>query len=313
MSYPTDESERQTANPLGLCASAVNEVMDFCVQSAIHMDKRGKQAEVLAHGFFIGGIKDIPNELLNHGWLTAGKAGLAGAFGAALSVAVSSKIKWLAAGAKCLGLGFGGSAIAATAIDFGSKPKLQSALSSVWKSPDEKTVSAGKIIAETECGPEAFNWGLTMPCAMIGGMGGKAGMKWLTGKWNSRQRMLVEAKEAKTDLARLDESGRVLVEPSEHELAVLQRFVQHGQHVVPGMTVDRAILIPEEAFNKTAIMAKIKLPSGVTDPFKAESALKKTAAYLCIDYEDALFDCTLESEDMADIPGSAMILDKLRQ
>lgn len=182
MAHPTDANDQNVANPVGLCARAVTEAWDFCIQTALHLDKRARQAEVISHGLVVGGIKDTPNELLNHGWQTAGKAAMASAIGAGISIAIDSKIKWLAFGAKSIGLALGGTAIASTAIELSSKRSLQSALSNVWNSSDPRFVQAGKSIAEIECGPEGFNWLLTLPSAALGAVGGKTTMKWLNNK-----------------------------------------------------------------------------------------------------------------------------------
>ena len=312
MSHPTDESERSYANPLGACAFAVHEAMDFCVQSTNHLDKRARQVDVLAHGFFIGGIKDIPNELLNHAGETAAKTGISAAIGACLSLAVTSKVKLLSVGAKWLGIGMGASALVATTLDLQAKPKLQLALAAAWNAP--LSVPASKAVAEKECAQEGFNWGLSLPCAMIGGLGAKSGMNWLAGRRGVRLTGDVAPKGDQLPLTkpRLDDTGRLLMEPSECELSMLKAFIQQAQELVPGVKIDRAVSLPEKAFGKPAVMAKIKLPAGIRQPFEAEHNLKVLASDLSID-NNWLLDCTLEAEDLADMNGSALLLHGLAQ
>ncbi|MBX9770645.1 MAG: hypothetical protein K2X29_04710, partial [Candidatus Obscuribacterales bacterium] len=156
MSNPSDAVEDRNPDIPSLCGKAVAEAWDFNAQSVMHMDKRGKQAEVVAHGLVVGGIKDIPNELLNHLWETAEKAGAIGIFSACLGAALNAKTKWIATTAKFLGWGLGSTALTGTAIDLASKPRLQAALSNIWQSDDKQTMAASKLVAEGECGPTGF-------------------------------------------------------------------------------------------------------------------------------------------------------------
>ncbi|MBX9877264.1 MAG: hypothetical protein K2Y22_02290 [Candidatus Obscuribacterales bacterium] len=311
MSHPTDELDHKYANPLGFCASAIYETMDFCVQSAMHPDKRIRQADVLTHGLIVGGIKEIPNQILNHAGETATKMGVAGAIGAAFSLLIDSKTKFLSTGAKWLGLGMGVGAIAATAVDLHSKPKLKSALEAAWNKPE--AVAAGKQIAEAECGPDGFNWGLSVPATIVGGIGAKGAMKY----WSYRQALSNGAETLlKPDIVDgptpgLDEAGRLLLEPTAHEFSMLQTFILHAQELVPGVKVDRAISIPEEAFGQPAVMAKIRLPAGTTRPFEDAYKLKRLAAHLAID-NDWLFDCTIDGEELIDMNGTAILLHGLK-
>ncbi|MBX9769846.1 MAG: hypothetical protein K2X29_00660 [Candidatus Obscuribacterales bacterium] len=178
MSNPKDKSENNVfAQGLVCSANAVNEVFDFCIQTGQHLDKRRAQAEVIAHGLVVGGIKDIPNELLNHTGETLAKLGSISLISAGLGAALGAKSKWIATGAHCLGWVLGGSAVAATAVELAAKPRLQTALSDVWRNSDEKTMSNGKAIAEIECGPIGFNWELCFPASAVGGIGGRLAMR----------------------------------------------------------------------------------------------------------------------------------------
>lgn len=171
----SDSSKQSDANVLANAASfsmdAVHEAWDFSCQSLAHLDRRGRQAEVIAHGLIVGAIKDLPNELLDHTQETATKFGLLTAIAACLSAAASSKLTWLTGTAKWLGRGLGGAALAHTAFDLSSKTMLQRALSAVWH--DEAAMPNSKHVAERECGPTGFNWALCLPAALAGGVGAR--------------------------------------------------------------------------------------------------------------------------------------------
>ncbi len=93
---------------------------------------------------------------------------------------------------------------------------------------------------------------------------------------------------------------------------MLQTFIRQAQDLVPGVKVDRAVSIPEAAFGKPGVMAKLKLPPGTKDTFEAEHNLKTLASDLSID-NNWLLDCTLDGEDLADLYGSALLLHGLAQ
>lgn len=178
-----DSSKQSDTNLLAQEAScstnAVHEAWDFSCQSLAHLDRRGRQAEVIAHGLIVGGIKDLPNELLNHGWETAAKGGTISLVSACLGSAISAKTKWIATTARLIGLGLGSTAILETAFDLASKPKLQSALRNVWTYGNERTIAASKNVAEVEAGPIGFNWGLALPAAALGSVAGRLAIKHL--------------------------------------------------------------------------------------------------------------------------------------
>lgn len=162
------------------CQQAVGEAWDFTCQTALHLDKRAKQAEVLAHGLVVGGLKDTPNEMFNHTGETLAKVGITGALGACLGAAMASRVPWVKVATHTFGLLAGGTAIAATAIDFHSRPKLQTALADVWHNDkNEMVIAASKAVAEAECGPEGFNWMLAVPSAAVGAAAGKVGMSFV--------------------------------------------------------------------------------------------------------------------------------------
>lgn len=162
------------ASTLSLSANAVYEAWDFACQSLNNLNGRSRQAEVIAHGLVVGGIKDLPNELINHSLETAAKAGTIGLLSACIGAAISAKTKWIANTAKVLGFGLGSTAVAETTFDLASKPKLQRALSAVWQSGDAKTIAASKTVAEMEVGPIGFNWGLALSASAFGAVAGRS-------------------------------------------------------------------------------------------------------------------------------------------
>lgn len=169
-----DSSKQSDTNLLAQEAScstnAVHEAWDFSCQSLAHLDRRGRQAEVIAHGLIVGGIKDLPSELLDHTQETATKFGLLTAIAACLSAAASSKVTWLTCTAKWLGRGLAGTAVAHTTFDLSSKPMLQRSLSAVWHDNGQVAMTNSKRIAERECGPTGFNWALCLPAGLVAGI-----------------------------------------------------------------------------------------------------------------------------------------------
>lgn len=171
----SDSSKPSDTDLLAQAAScttnAVHEAWDFTCQSLAHLDRRGRQAEVIAHGLIVGGIKDMPAELLDHTQETATKFGLLTGIAACLSAAASSRITWLTCAAKWLGHGLGGAAVAHTAFDLSSKKTLQRSLSAVWHDDSQTAMANSKRVADLECGPTGFNWALCLPAGIAAGIG----------------------------------------------------------------------------------------------------------------------------------------------
>lgn len=174
----SDSSIQSDANLLAQAASfstnAVHEAWDFSSQSLAHLDRRGRQVQVVAHGLIVGGIKDLPNELLDHTQETAIKFGLLTTIAAFLSAAASSKVTLVTSAAKWLGHGLAGAAVIHTAFDLSSKPMLQRSLSAVWHDDDPAAMTNSKRIAERECGPTGFAWALCLPAGLVGAIGARA-------------------------------------------------------------------------------------------------------------------------------------------
>ncbi len=238
MSNPSDAIEDRSLDVPSLCGKAVMEAWDFSAQSVMHMDKRGKQAEVIAHGLVVGGIKDIPNELLNHPWETAGKASAIGMVSACLGAALSAKTKWIATTAKFLGWGLGSTALATTAIDLASKPKLQAALSNIWQSDDKQTMVASKVVAEGECGPTGFDFGLALPAAVAGGIGGRMAFK----RWELtrpvppnllKSDLVLHASDIKTSIKKFVPNA------AKDEVAMLDEFVGRAKLLTDNFAIKR--------------------------------------------------------------------------
>ncbi|MBX9771788.1 MAG: hypothetical protein K2X29_10475, partial [Candidatus Obscuribacterales bacterium] len=163
-------------------SNALEEVLDFCSQTIEHPEARIRQTGTVLQGIFVGGIKDIPNELQNHPLETCGKVIAAGALGALAGGAIALEIPILTGitiGAGVTMLGFG---IDDSYKRMSSDKQLQSALRSVWNDTDYFTQMKANDTAEKVLGPEAFNWGVTLPAGLVGGFGGGIATKVVAAK-----------------------------------------------------------------------------------------------------------------------------------
>lgn len=139
-----------------------------------HLDGRTRQATVAAYGAVVGGIKDIPNEFMNHPLETAGKVAIAGVTGTALAAAAAAESPLVVSGAL-----LGASAASALSLwdsynRLASNEKLKHAMDAVYKSGDPSTIASSLKVASDVIGPEAFNYGLVMASMCGGGRGPKA-------------------------------------------------------------------------------------------------------------------------------------------
>lgn len=163
-------------------SNALGEVIDFCSQTVQHPEARLRQTGTVLQGIVVGGIKDIPNELVNHPLETCGKVVVAGTLGAAAGAAIALEIPLvtgitIGAGVTMLGVG-----VIDSFKRMSSDKQLQGALSSVWKDSDFYTQMQAKDTAEKVLGPEAFNWGVTLPAGLAGGIGGNVATKMVAAK-----------------------------------------------------------------------------------------------------------------------------------
>lgn len=133
-----------------------------CATAVAHIEARSRQATVATYGAIVGGIRDIPNELVNHPWETAGKLAVAGITGAALGAAAAAESPIIANGAIFLGAAATGTALWGSYKKLERDKQLREAMSAVYKLGDLKTMTSSMQAAADIIGPEAFNYGLAL-------------------------------------------------------------------------------------------------------------------------------------------------------
>lgn len=163
-------------------SNALDEVLEFCSQTVQHPEARLRQTGTVLQGFFVGGIKDIPNEVINHPLETCSKVVVAGGIGIAAGAALALEIPivtgiTIGTGVTMLGVG-----IYDSFKRMSSNSQLQGALRNVWKDEDFYAQMQANDKAEKILGPEAFNWGVTLPAGLVGGFGGNIATKMVAAK-----------------------------------------------------------------------------------------------------------------------------------
>lgn len=174
-------------------SNALGEVIDFCFQTMQHPEARLRQTGTVLQGIVVGGLKDIPNEFMNHPLETCGKVVVAGTLGTAAGAAIALEIPLvtgitIGTGVTMLGVG-----IIDSCKRMSSDKQLQSALSSVWKDSDFYTQMQANDTAEKVLGPEAFNWSVTLPAGLAGCIGGNIATKMVAAKLLSGKTTIVPA------------------------------------------------------------------------------------------------------------------------
>jgi len=155
----------------------LGDVFDFFKESVLHPGARMRQAEVLADGLAIGGLKEVPNQILNHTGETAWKALGSTVAGVGFGVALGSANKFLKAGAGAVSSLMLGAGILHELNGIVSDRKLAGALDSVWKNGDAETLRKAKQVGEAELGGKSFEIGLGVICGTAGGVAGGFGIK----------------------------------------------------------------------------------------------------------------------------------------
>ena len=183
--------------------NALDEVLDFCSQTVQHPEARIRQTGTVLQGIVVGGIKDIPNELMNHPLETGVKVAVAGTLGVGAGAALALEIPIITGitiGAGVTMLGFG---IADSFKRMADDKQLQGALHNVWKSEDFYTQMQANDTAEKVLGPEAFNWGVTLPAGLVGGFGGNIATKMVAAKLLSGKPAVIPVDTPEFDLANM--------------------------------------------------------------------------------------------------------------
>jgi hypothetical protein len=146
---------------------------NFCANTIANPRGRLRQADVTTAGAALGGLKQVPKELVNHPWETVGKVATAAVAGAAFSAAAASESPVIAGGALVIGaIGMGGAALD-TCISLGKNERFRRAMDAVYKSDDPATELKALQEVSDVAGPEGFDYGI----AILGSVGAIDGPK----------------------------------------------------------------------------------------------------------------------------------------
>lgn len=159
---------------------------NFCNKTINNPAARMRQVEVAVDGFVVGGIKEIPNQLINHPVETAEKALIAGATAAAFGAVMATGSPALMGGALLAGGVLAGASLANSFNRMTNDGKLSTALNTAWNTYADEDLIRCKSVAENKLGIEAFDLGLTAAfCTGGGAFGGKIMAESLAKpKWN---------------------------------------------------------------------------------------------------------------------------------
>ncbi|MBS1953357.1 MAG: hypothetical protein JST89_04170 [Cyanobacteria bacterium SZAS-4] len=168
--FLSESGSNRPANPTKVFEDAYNFYNDTINDPAARM----RQVEVAVDGFVVGGLKEIPNQLVNHPVETAEKALVAGATAAAFGAVMATGSPALMGSALLAGGILTGAGLANSYSRMTNDGKLASALSHAWTNSAEDDLSRCKSVAENKLGIEAFDFALTAAfCTGGGALGGK--------------------------------------------------------------------------------------------------------------------------------------------
>jgi hypothetical protein len=137
----------------------------FLLDSMQHPDRRLMQAAAVTEGAVVGGIKQIPNQIMNHPVETSGKVVLALAAGAAFTAAAAIESPVVAAGLAVGGVGALGLYAWNEGQKLGNDKNLQVALDHIWSTKSIRRAANYLPDMELSLGPEAFDFGLSTAAA----------------------------------------------------------------------------------------------------------------------------------------------------
>ncbi len=180
---PNRETERQIASEQNdeVHKSLIMDAYNFCADTIRHPDARARQAFVAEYGVIVGGIRDLPNEFINHPWETIGKVAVATGTGLAMGAALASESPVIASTAVAAGVITTAAALWNTCVRLANNQAFKSGMDAVYKSGDEHTIVKSMQIASDVLGPEAANYGI----AFAGGLAGAYGPEAFSGlRWN---------------------------------------------------------------------------------------------------------------------------------
>lgn len=142
----------------------------FIHDSLEHPDKRARQTGAVIDGLVVGGIKEIPNQFVNHPKETAVKIAAGVGIGAGIAM-LPLEVPAVAIGATVAGVGLGCAYVWDVGQRLGSNRELHKALDNVWNMGDRSSYKPLPAI-ESSLGKESFDFGLATMC---GGAGFKMG------------------------------------------------------------------------------------------------------------------------------------------
>ncbi len=143
----------------------------FIHDSLEHPDKRARQAGAVIDGLVVGGIKEIPNQFVNHPKETAAKIAAGVGIGAGIAL-LPLELPAVAIGATVAGVGLGCGYVWDVGQRLGSNRELHKALDNVWNLGDRSSQYSSMQAIESSLGKESFDFGVATMC---GGAGFKIG------------------------------------------------------------------------------------------------------------------------------------------
>ena len=146
------------------------EINDFCLQTMNKPDARARQAIVALNGLVIGGIKDIPNEIVHHPIETTGKVVLAAGAGIGVTALLGLGSPYIAGGTLIAGGALLGAAVTNTWNKACSDKQMSQAMNATWNGSDMTTLQNSMRVAEERLGRDGFDYG-------VGFAAGAAGVK----------------------------------------------------------------------------------------------------------------------------------------
>jgi hypothetical protein len=143
----------------------------FIQDTLQHPDARARQACAVADGCVVGGLKAIPDRVINHPGETLNQAVVGAGTGALFGMATKIKSPvvagLLAVGGTAMTLGY----VWDLGHRLGRDCDLQSSLDNIWRSADPKTYASSTTTIENSLGKESFNFALA---TLSAGAGAKA-------------------------------------------------------------------------------------------------------------------------------------------
>ncbi|CAN5659780.1 hypothetical protein BH10CYA1_BH10CYA1_56250 [soil metagenome] len=144
-----------------------------------HPEARARQASAVVEGCVVGGIKAIPDRIVNHPVETCNQILIGAGTGALFGMAATINAP-IVAGALAVG---GAAMTLAYTWDLGQRlgqdRNLQNSLNDLWRNGDSKTYNSARPTIENSLGGESFNFALSMLSAGAGAKATKLAAEWI--------------------------------------------------------------------------------------------------------------------------------------